>query len=75
MGIWGEGAYNNMENSNNFGQYLVGCDFTFENGLYITGEYYRNELGKSAKNRYTLQDWMRLLSAESENLGRDYGVR
>lgn len=72
LGFWGEGAYNKMEMSDNYGQYLVGTDYTFENGLYLTSEYYRNELGKSDKNDYTLADWVRLFSAEGENLGQDY---
>ncbi len=72
LGLWAEGAYNSMENSVDFGQYLIGTDFTFENGLYLTGEYYRNELGKANKNRYDIQDWMDLLGATGDNLGRDY---
>ena len=72
LGIWGEGAYNRMEASDNFGQYLLGSDYTFESGLYLTGEYYRNELGKTNKGQYDINDWMRLLSADGENLGQDY---
>lgn len=72
LGIWGEGAYNVMGVSGNFGQYLAGADYTFENGLYLTGEYYHNGPGKTHKSRYTLNDWMRLLGADGENLGRDY---
>ena len=72
LGIWAEGAYNTMEMSEDFGQYLVGTDFTFENGMYLTGEYYRNEPGKSDKDEYTFDDWMRLLGFDGENLGRDY---
>jgi hypothetical protein len=72
VGIWGEGAYSTMKESRNFGQYLLGVDYTFENGLYLIGEYYRNDLGESNENKYTFDDWMRLLSAEGENLGADY---
>jgi len=72
LGFWGEGAHNRMEISDHFSQYLIGGDYTFENGFYITSEYYRNGLGKSDKSDYTLNDWLRLLSAQGENLGRDY---
>ncbi|MFQ5752140.1 MAG: hypothetical protein ACE5HI_09105 [bacterium] len=72
LGVWGEGAYNFLESSADFGQYLLGLDYTFESELYLIGEYYRNELGKSNKGEYTFNDWMRLLSAEGENLGQDY---
>lgn len=72
LGLWAEGAYNRLEDSDDFGQYLVGADYTFESGLYLIGEYYRNELGRTDKSEYTFDDWMRLLSAEGENLGVDY---
>ncbi len=72
LGFWAEGAYNKMKISEDYGQYLTGADFTFENGLYLTAEYYRNELGKSDKKDYALSDWMRLFSASGENLGQNY---
>jgi hypothetical protein len=72
LGIWAEGAYNIMKTSNDYGQYLFGTDYTFENGLYVMSEYYINELGKTDKNKYTINDWMRFLSDDSENIGRNY---
>ncbi len=72
LGVWGEGTYNIMEDSKNIGQYLFGTDYTFQSGFYLVGEYYRNELGKTDKSQYDLNDWVRLLSADGENLGRDY---
>lgn len=72
LGVWGEGAYNVMEDSEDFGQYLLGADYTLENGLYLMGEYYKNGLGKTEKEHYDFNDWMRLLGDEGENLGKDY---
>ena len=72
LGVWGEGAYNSMEDSEDFGQYLLGADYTLVSGLYLIAEYYRNELGKSSKDEYDFNDWMRLLGADGENLGKDY---
>ena len=72
LGVWGEGAFNSMEDSEDFGQYLLGADYTLESGLYVIGEYYRNELGKKDKDQYDFNDWMRLLGTEGENLGRHY---
>ena len=72
LGVWGEGAYNTMEDSKDFGQYLLGADYTFESGLYLIGEYYKNELGQTDKSQYDFNDWIRLLGAEGENLGQDY---
>ena len=71
MGVWAEVAYNTMAASVDFGQVLAGADHTFENGLYLIGEYYRNGLGKTHSQAYSFGDWMRLLSADGENLGRD----
>jgi hypothetical protein len=72
LGIWAEGAYSKMEVSEDFGQYLFGADYTFENGLYLIGEYYRNEMGKTGDSEYTFGDWMRLLGSYGENLGQNY---
>jgi hypothetical protein len=72
VGVWGEGAYNLMESSEDFGQYLLGADYTLENGLYFMGEYYKNGVGKTNKEHYDFNDWMRFLGDEGENLGRDY---
>lgn len=72
LGIWGEGAHSWMEREKDFGQYLAGADYTFESGLFLTGEYYRNGRGETNEKRYSFNDWMRLLSANGENLGRDY---
>ncbi len=72
LGFWGEGTYNQMENSDDYGQYLVGFDYTFESELYLMVEYYRNELGETNKDQYDINDWMRLLDADGENLAQDY---
>ncbi len=72
LGLWGEGAYNMMDNSQNYGQYLIGLDYTFDNGLYVISEFYRNEKGKRNKNDYQFNDWMRLFGSQGENLGYNY---
>jgi len=72
LGFWGEGAYNQMEDSDDFGQYLVGLDYTFQNEFYLMLEYYRNENGERDKDQYDINDWMRLLDADGENLAQDY---
>ena len=72
LGVWGEGAFNQMEVSEHFGQYLIGSDYTFESGLYFTGEYCRNGMGRKNPGQYSLNDWMRFLSTDGENLGQDY---
>lgn len=77
-GVWGEGAFHFREDQSDYSQWLVGVDYTLENGLYLMDEYYFNGLGKSNAASYQFGDWMRLLSAAGENLGRQYlysGVR
>lgn len=72
LGIWGEGAHNWMQSADDFGQYLLGLDHTFLDGTYVIGEYYRNGRGRGDEAGYTFDDWMRLLGARGESLGRDY---
>lgn len=77
-GVWGEGAAYFREKGGDYSQWLVGMDYTLENGLYFMNEYYFNGSGKRNSSEYRLDDWMRLLSAAGENLGRRYlysGIR
>ncbi len=72
LGFWGEGGYNQIEDSDDYGQYLVGLDYTFQSEFYLMVEYYRNENGETDKDQYDINDWMRLLDADGENLAQDY---
>lgn len=71
-GVWGEAAYNRMEASDHFTQYLLGVDYTWEGSTYAIAEYYHNGRGRRSKDRYTFSDWVRMLGANGQNLGRDY---
>jgi hypothetical protein len=71
MGTWAEFAYNWMEYSQNFYELVVGTDYTFDFQTYFMIEYYRNTLGKTESRRYTLNDWMRLFTAEQKAISRD----
>ena len=71
-GVWGETAYNRMEISDHFGQYLLGLDYTSRGSTYGIAEYYHNGAGQPSRGRYTFADWMRMLSASGQSLGRDY---
>ena len=72
VGIWGEGARNWVTGSRGFVQYVVGLDHTTLGGTYLLAEYYHNGRGRSGEANYSIGDWMRLLGARGENLGRDY---
>jgi hypothetical protein len=71
LGVWGEFGYNTFKGHEDFGEYLVGTDYTFDNGLYLMGEYLYSGLGKSDPNQYNLNDWVRYYLAESRALSRD----
>lgn len=75
LGVWGEGAYNFIE-EDNFHEFLLGTDYTFESGLYTMLEYHHNSLGKSDYNEYDLNDWMRFFVGEIKTISRDqiYGL-
>lgn len=76
LGVWGEGAYNFMETSDDFYEFLVGTDYTFESGFYLLFEYHRNERGKTRYEDYNINDWLRFYLGESKTICRDqvYGM-
>lgn len=71
IGVWFEGAYSDPETSISYSQLLFGADYTFESGLYLITEYYRNGKGTSEKTEYNLQRWMDFLGSAGENLGQN----
>jgi len=72
LGLWSEFGYNWMEETDAFYELVVGSDYTFDSGTYIMTEYYRNTLGKTDKQDYTLNDWMRFLAQEQKAIARDH---
>lgn len=77
LGVWAEGIYNFMEDEDdNFYEFLVGTDYTFESGLYTMLEYHHNSLGKSSDEDYNLNDWMRFFVGETKTIcrGQMYGL-
>jgi len=76
LGVWGEGAYNFMEISDDFYEFMAGGDYTFESGLYVLFEYHRNERGKSNYEDYDINDWLRYYLGERKTISRDqlYGM-
>jgi len=76
LGVWFEGAYNFMEISDDFYEFLVGTDYTFESGLYVLFEYQRNERGKTNYEDYNINDWLRFYRGENKTISRDqmYGM-
>lgn len=73
LGIWGEGIYGfpEDEQGEDFYEFIVGTDYTFESGLYSVLEYHCNSLGKSDYRQYDLNDWMRFFTGEAKTISRD----
>lgn len=71
LGVWGEMGWNKAPLAD-YIQFVCGFDWTFEFQTHIMAEYYYNEDGRDSHRKYTFADWMRLLSGERTNLGRDY---
>jgi hypothetical protein len=80
IGFFGEAALSNprypgmelSETDSLYLQFSTGLDFTFENGIYIMGEYYFNGLGSKRSSGYDIASFIRLTGGEMSGLGRDY---
>ncbi len=75
IGIYGEVVYRmktGKTGADNYGNYIVGLNYFFQNGLYIMGEYYYNEKGKDDYKNYDINDWMLYAGEYGENLGKHY---
>jgi len=71
LGVWGEGAYNFMEIDDDFHEFIIGGDYTFESGLYTMFEYHHNSSGTSNYQEYDLNDWMRFITGETKTISQD----
>ncbi len=71
LGVWAEYGHNRMERSKDFYELVLGTDYTFDFQSSLMVEYYRNTLGKTNEKEYTLNDWMRLFTAEQKTVSRD----
>ncbi len=68
LGVWAEGMYSFLEQGDDFYEFLVGTDYTFESGLYTMLEYHHNSLAESDHELYDLNDWMRFFVGEAKTL-------
>jgi hypothetical protein len=71
LGVWAEGAYSFLKDDEEFYEFLVGTDYTFESGLYGLLEYHHNSLGKGKDDELDLGAWMRFLTGETKTIARD----
>lgn len=70
LGVWTESALNNY-NDEDYLEILTGFDYTFDNELYVMGEYLYTELGKSDCSEYTINHWMNFISGEIRTVSQD----
>jgi hypothetical protein len=71
LGIWGEYGYNWMEQTDDFVEWVIGSNYTFDFQTYVMIEYYCNTLGKKDYQDYSLNDWMRLMASEQKAISRE----
>ena len=69
IGLWSEAAYNDLDTSSDYSQFVIGSDYTFKFHTHIMAEYYHNGMGKT---EYDLTDWQRLIFNDIQNMGQDY---
>ncbi len=78
LGIWSEGGYNFMDHKQGFKpeevkdhwELVFGSDYTFQSGMYIMAEYYFNSMARSNWEKYTLNNWMWMLTSEMKTISR-----
>lgn len=70
FGFWGE-AFLSMDNITGFGEYVFGTDHTFDNGVYIMAEYFRNTLG-ATEDELSIYRYFQAYSGESKSLMQNY---
>ena len=61
----------NYDNDNLQYKYILGADFTFENSLYILGEYLHNDFG-AKENETELADYMAYFQWQQISLNQNY---
>jgi hypothetical protein len=79
LGVWAEGGYtfvdlkkgSGLPDLKNFWELVLGLDYTFNSGLYLMGEFYRNSLLPAKWQDYTLNHWMWYFSTETRAMSQD----
>src|SRR6056297_34388 len=71
LGVWFEGAYNWIDGNDNFYEFVVGWNYTWQNSFYLLVEYFHSTQGYSDSGNYDLNGWMRFISGEISSLSRD----
>jgi len=70
FGIWAE-TFKSLDETTGIGEYVLGLDHTFDNGIYVMGEYFHNTLGVT-KKELSLNHYIHAFSGESKSLMKNY---
>lgn len=77
IGVWAEGCLANplyktyTDFDSSYIQAVLGSNYTFENGLLVTAEYYYNGLGNDTKN-YSLTNFLYMMSGDMSGYAQHY---
>ncbi|MBL7075435.1 hypothetical protein ISS37_09390 [candidate division KSB1 bacterium] len=72
IGVWFEGGHNFLNDDEDFDEFLVGLDHTFDFQTYFLCEYYHNGFGPSKKESLTIDNYLYLLGGSTHSLMQDY---
>lgn len=72
VGIWAEGAWNQLEKKDDFAEFVVGTEYTFENGLYILMEYLNNGNGIDKLDEIDINRYLQYFNGEIHSLMQEY---
>ncbi|HPI99167.1 MAG TPA: hypothetical protein PLV56_10505, partial [Synergistales bacterium] len=65
------GAYNWVSLDEDFAEWVIGMDYTWENGFYMLLEYFHSDIGKGKSQEYDIDGWMNYLTGETKALSKD----
>jgi hypothetical protein len=71
IGMWAEGAWNELSKGDDFAEYVIGVDHTFDFQTYLMMEYYHNGSGTESDS-LTINDYMYSLGGQTHSLMQDY---
>lgn len=72
LGMWAEGVWNDLSDGNDFAEYVIGLDHTFDFQTYLLMEYYHNGSGITDKTELTFNDFLHYMGGQVHSLMQDY---
>jgi hypothetical protein len=72
IGMWAEGTWNVLDEGNDFAEYVIGLDHTFDFQTYLLMEYYHNGSGIAEKSKLTFNDFLHYMGGQNHSLMQDY---